>query len=499
LRGNHQLQWSEFDKLTFNINQVSDLDYPKDFTDEFPNYANSGLENRVNYTARSDISTTSLTAIYYKHLLSANSLADNSMAVHQLPEIKFDTTINQISNTPLFYKFGLTYTNFYRQKKYDDISLFGTQRYASNNSLGANPAQCEHNLNLGDGYCSLREDGTYDPAQDIIRSGQRLNYSASLLTPSYTALDSISLSPELSYHETHYLFPVGDDEYKAQRYLEFDVLSRSKLYRIFEGLDSKYKHEFIPELSYRWIPWYQHDKHPFFGADADGEIPVVSRNIISDDDLKNDNKIQFDYEDRIYDRNLITLNLINRVVEKNNASGLYKNIFDIQIRQSYDIYQSYNGKNKNEPLSDLSSTANLYLSEYTLSNQTNYYPYQAATNSSTTLTYINSLQQYIKLGYSSKQTGGPKQDDVSISLGFVTAYLNLLTGVVLDTSENRQSDSRIKKVSLITQIKPPGECWAINLYRNQKVGSEAEWKLGFDMSWDGKPTKVIPPQELNIN
>jgi LPS-assembly protein len=142
---------------------------------------------------------------------------------------------------------------------------------------------------------------------------------------------------------------------------------------------------------------------------------------------------------------------------------------------------------------------NLYLNEVTISNQANYYPYLSATNSSTTITYRNTLQQYFKIGYISKRSEEPKQDDVSLALGFVTSYINLLTGVILDTSENRQSDSRIKKVSLITQIKPPGECWAINFYRDQKIGLEAEWKVQFNFSFDGKPTKVIPPEELSIN
>ena len=49
------------------------------------------------------------------------------------------------------------------------------------------------------------------------------------------------------------------------------------------------------------------------------------------------------------------------------------------------------------------------------------------------------------------------------------------------------------------QLKPPGECWAVDFYRDQKVGSEAEWKIKFDFSFDGKPTKGIPPAELGIN
>ena len=495
IRGYNQYQLTPSEKFCISLNQVSDLEYPQDFFDEFPNYADSGLENRFNYTNNSDNTSLSIGAVYYKHLLSANALSNNAPAVHQLPEVNFDSVIKEVPNTPFFYKFNLNYTNFYRDTNYDDITNNGTQNFVSNY---ANDPRCENNESF-DPQCMTSSDGQFNEGTDAIRTGQRLMAKGALLTKSYALGNVINISPEISYNESHYIFPVGENKYSTKRYLEFDLLSRSKLFDIYQGKNSKYKHEFIPEFSYRWIPWMQENPNQFFGIASDGDIPVVSKNIISDNDLNNENKVQFDYHDRVYDRNLITLTLLNRVIEKNDMTSSYTNIFDLQIKQSYDLYQALYGKNKNEPLSDLSSLMNLYLNEVTISNQANYYPYLSATNSSTTITYRNTLQQYFKIGYISKRSEEPKQDDVSLALGFVTSYINLLTGVILDTSENRQSDSRIKKVSLITQIKPPGECWAINFYRDQKIGLEAEWKVQFNFSFDGKPTKVIPPEELSIN
>ena len=221
---------------------------------------------------------------------------------------------------------------------------------------------------------------------------------------------------------------------------------------------------------------------------------------MGDADIGNQNGLQFDYDDRIYDQHLITLSLLNRVIRKKTSDQAYKNLLDFRLTQSYDVYQaSGSGENKGQPLSDLSGTLTLNLDYFTLTNQFNYYPYLSATDSSTSLSHLNEQQQYFKIGYISKRTGGLKQDDVSLALGFVTAHLNLLTGVIVDTSENRQSDNRLKKFSLIAQIKPPGECWAVNFYRDQKVGVEAEWRVRFDFSFDGKPPKVIPPAELAIN
>ena len=506
IRGYQQYQLSPSEKFRVSLNQVSDLQYPQDFFDEFPNYADSGLENRFNYTNNSDSTSLSLNAIYYKHLLSANALSNNAPAVHQLPEIKFDSLIKEIPDTPLFYKFNLTYTNFYRDTKYDDISFKGSQGYVSNY---AGDPRCE-NLDkdatatdpVGGHFgpqCDTKSDGTFNEEVDIIRTGQRMMAKGALLTKSYALGDTVNFSPEISYNESHYIFPVGENKYSTKRYLEFDLLSRSKLFNVYQGVDSKFKHEFIPEISYRWIPWMQENPNQFFGTSNENDIPVVSKNIISDNDLSNKNNIQFDYQDRVYDRNLITLTLLNRVIKKNDTTSVYSNIFDIQIKQSYDLYQALYGVNRNQPLSDLASFMNIYMDEITISNQANYYPYLSATNSTTTVTYKNALQQYFKIGYISKRSEEPKLDDVSLALGFVTSYINVLTGVILDTSANRQSDSRLKKVSLIAQIKPPGECWSINFFRDQKIGLEADWKVQFNFSFDGKPTKVIPPDELRIN
>lgn len=493
LKGYSQIDLANSQFLNININQMSDIQYPQDFPDEFPNYSDSGLENRLTYTKNYIHTSLNANAIYYRHLLAADPRGNNSMAVHKLPELNFNTTLKKIENTPIYYKFDLDYSNFHREKKYDDVSWNGQLRYATNTT--GNPA-CEKDPLAPS--CYIINDDFYDDTKDLMRTGQRLMYKGALTTPAYNISNTLTLTPEISYNESHYLFPVGDRQYAAKKYIELDLLTRTKLYRIFDTEQNlKYRHEFIPELNYRWIPWINENQNPFFGLSSTDTNPVVSKVIQSDDSLENGNGVQFDYRDRIYDRHLITLTLLNRVVKK--ELDKYSNVFDLQIKQSYDLHQAMYGQNRNQPLSDLSSLMNLYLNDFTLNNQTNYYPYQSATNHSTSLTYKNAFGQYFRIGYISKQTDGPQQQDASFAIGFVSTYINLLTGIVIDTSEGRSSDSRLKKLSMITQFKPPGECWAINFYRDQKVGLEAEWTIRFDFSFDGKPTKVIPPDELNIN
>lgn len=495
IQGYSQQEINSFAQARIKINQISDLQYPKDFFEEFKTYAEGGLENRFNLSARSTHSLAQFDAIYYKHLLESDPLQANTSAVHTLPELKLDLTTTQIGSTPLFFRFNAQYDAFSRKNKWDDISTSGQQKYVTN--ITNDPA-CAHESSTG---CSPVYDGTYNEGTDLLRTGQRVFYKASLLTQTFTPADFVNVSPEVSFNEAHYLFPEGNNRYNVRRFAQLDVNSRSRLFRIYdsENPDRKFKHELIPELSYTYIPFVEQEAHPFFGNIANGEYAFSSRNNLSDTDLNTPYGLQYDYYDRIYDRHLVTLTFLNRVVRKRLSDRSYKNMFDFRLAQSYDLYQIQNKYSQsNQPLSDLSGTLNLYLEEFTLSNQFNYYPYLSATNSTTSLSYLNDQQQYFKIGYNSNRAEGPRVDDVILALGFVTNYINVLSGFIVDTSENRDSDSRLKKFSLITQLKPPGECWGVNFYREQQVGLEAEWRVKFVFSFDGKPPKIIPPDELKI-
>lgn len=496
------------DKVRLLINQVSDLQYPKDFFDEFKkSSADSGLENKIAYSLPTDNILLSAEAIYFKHLLEANPLSSNSAAVHKLPELRLNTQLYRLANSPFYFKADAVAENFYREKKYDDISFFLNQKFASNI---ANDPTCDHALAAGKNWsqCNLTDDGQYNEGQDMIRSGQRMNLRTTLTTEAITLGSVANVTPQLSLLHSSYLFPVGDEKYNQRNMAKFELLSRSKLYNIYDGkvsngvLENKFKHELIPEISYAWIPWIQQNAHPFFGS-LSGDDQFYSDSAISDNDFMTNNQnstqtLQFDGNDRILDRHVITLTLLNRVIEKNIKHNSYKNILDFRLSQSYDFYKESQSGKYGQPLSKLTADTTLSLGEFIFTNQLVYDTQLAAADSSSSLTYLNSLQQYFRLGYNSIRSGSVNQDDALLAIGFVTNYLNLLTGVIIDTSENRTSDSRLKKHSLIAQFKPPGECWAINFFREQRIGLDAEWKVSFDFSFDGKPTKVIPPEELNI-
>lgn len=495
LNGYHSYSPNPDEKYRLHAMLVSDLQYPKDFYDEFTNYSDSALENSLSYNHSFEHSEFNIETAYYRSLLQADPLATNDSSVHRFPEIHFDSTMQEISDLPLYYTINTNFTKFYRNKAYDDISVLNGQRFVSNNF---NDPRCENSAIAG---CIPVNDGNFAENNDIIRTGNRFNFKSTLNTETYNFGNFMNLSPKISFNETDYYFPIGQKTSASRRYLQFELNTRTKFYRLSESDDGeeKFKNELIPEIRYSWIPWNMQDEHPFFGASNVAEAPYSSRSIISDTDLNTPGNVLFDYTDRVYDRHIISFSLLNRLVRKKIKDNIYKTIVNFTLTQSYDLYQAQHGTNKDQPLSDLAGTLLLDLDQVQSYTQVNYFPYLSATNTTTTLSFLNSNQQYFKVGLTSNRTQIPTQDDVSFAIGFVSYYVNVLTGVVFDASPDRDSTSRLKKFSLITQLKPPGECWAVNFYRDQKVGLEAEWKIKFDFSFDGKPTKVIPPAELNIN
>ncbi len=481
--------------LRLQVSLVSDLQYPKDFSVEFKNYSDPALENSLSYSHQWSHSVFTFGGSYYRNLLSANPLEENTNAVHRLPEIKYDSSLLKLSNSPFYFKYDLNYTQFSRKQPFDDMALSGDQRYAANNK---NDPSCEHQP---DPTCKSTFDNNYDPLIDQIRSGQRANARATVTTETFNIGSFADVSPSLSFNETQYFFPVGESRFNARHYTQLDLNSRTKFYRIYDedfaSSKVKYKHEIIPEIQYSMIPWIQQENHSFFGGPDTNRNPNTSHDlIVSDKDINAKRGLQFDFDDRIYDRNVISFSILNNLIEKKEATDTYKTIMTFRLSQSYDFYQA--SLNSDQPFSKLAATFDLDLDQIKSSSQVAYSPYQQASNSITTFSYLNQQQQYFKIGFTSTRIE-EKHDDISFALGFVSPYVNILTGVVFDASAGIDNAKRLKRNSFITQLKPPGECWAVNFYYDQKESLAGEYNVKFDFSWDGKPTKVIPPDELKIN
>ena len=98
------------------------------------------------------------------------------------------------------------------------------------------------------------------------------------------------------------------------------------------------KHEIEPEFSISGIPWLQQTNSTFFGDNTLAPIYLESQPV-SDADFLSPKGLQFDYEDRITQRNIMSLVLNNRFVKKTWTadSPSYRQIISIKNGTNYEL------------------------------------------------------------------------------------------------------------------------------------------------------------------
>ncbi len=501
-----------------DINLASDLQYAKDFPFETLNLGDSAMENRVSYTKNGDISHTSIDSSYYVNMLHGDPLSGNEDAVHRLPELRYAQTLQNIGRSNWLYSLDLTYTNFARSgNAYDDMSIQnnanGTITKYPTNTCNLPNWEDYQDSNGNKLDCKRVYDGNYDRNRDLIRTGQRLDFQPSLYYP-IRIMDGLGIVPRLAYRETHYNFDIQDQPYVARRYVRTEITSRAQVSRLYgDTLDPKgtlYKHEILPEVTYTHLPWSMQDDHPFFGTGSISEAPFSSRDSISDLDISSDYGIQFDYNDRVYDRNLMTFALTNKVTRKRwiNQTPQYQQIGYLRLAQSYDASQ--NGSRSAEPWSDISATLDIQLDYFQTYSNFNYFPYQNVSNTSSRIRLIDSGGQFVQVAVTRQYKiipGEPvntstRQEDYTISAGFISKYINFMGKRVYDANFSESGGNLIKSQAIIAQIKPAGDCALFtllleNIPGDRKKQEDFRYAFNFEFNFDGVPKPPLPPAALD--
>ncbi len=270
--------------------------------------------------------------------------------------------------------------------------------------------------------------------------------------------------PKLSYRETHYNFDISNEPYLVRRYLRTEVSTRANFSRVYgDTINSKatrYKHEIVPEVTYSRIPWFSQENHPFFGTGSISDAPFTSRDSISDLDISSDYGVQFDYNDRVYDRDLVTVAVLNKVTEKRWIGDRpeYRQIGYLKLSQSYDATQQ-NRLGKSESWSDLTATMDVRLDNFQTYSIINYFPYQNVSNVSSRVRVLNDRGQFLQVQLAQQYAVVPGQDidttqrteDYTFSAGVITRYFNLMGKVVYNA---KGTGDQIKAWAYITQFKP---------------------------------------------
>lgn len=511
IRYNHYQEMPDGGISRAQVNLASDLQYPKDFPLETLNHGDSAMENRVSYTKNTESQHYSVDSSYYVNLLQADPLAGNEDAVHRLPELRFSQIQKNIGESNFVYSFDVDMVNFARSgNAYDDMTssaLYPNIRYPK--SICNDPANNNSPKWEDIAGCKRYYDGEYEPGVDQIRTGQRLDLRPTIYYPIRFG-NTLDLVPKVAYRETHYSFNIPDQPYIARRYLRTELTARSNLARIYgDALSSKatrYKHEIIPEVTYTRLPWLSQDDHPFFGAGSQNDAPYSSRDSITDFDIASDYGLQFDYNDRVYDRNLLTFAVINKITEKRWIMDRpeYRQIGYLKLAQSYDESQK-TSSGSSEPWSNLTAILDVRLDNFQTYTIANYYPYQNVTNSSSRVRLLNNKGQFVE-GQLSLQYPitpgqavdvGARQEDYTFSAGFIARYLNAMGKVTYDANPKDSDSYKVKSWAIITQLKPPGDCLVINLAADKVTGGETRYSFLFDFNFDGNPKPPLPSSTLD--
>lgn len=488
------------------MNLASDLQYSKDFPIETMNHGDSAMENRFSYTKNSQDQHYSVDSSYFVNMLHGNPLSGNDDAVHRMPELRFAQSQKNIGGSNFIYSMDLNFSNFARSENaYDDM-----EEQIINGAKIRFPKNTCHSPNWEDNpNCQRIYDGSYDPNIDQIRTGQRIDFKPTLYYPIKLG-DGVNLIPKINYRETHYNFDIEENPYLIRRYIRAELSGRLNLSRIYGDTIStkatRYKHEILPEVTYSRLPWLMQENHSFFGTGSLSEAPYSSRDSITDLDIGSDYRAQFDYNDRVYDRNLMTLSILNKVTEKRWVGGHpeYRQLGYLKLAQSYDATQEHK-TGVNEPWSDITATLDMRLDRFQTYSIFNYFPYHNVTNASSRVRLLSAdghfvqaqLTRQYKITPGQPVEGNDRQEDYTMSAGLVSKYLNIMGKFVYDANWSASSSrDRIKSWAYVAQFKPPGDCWLITFIHDQVTGGDTIFKLNFEFTFDGKPKPPIPPEAL---
>ena len=460
------------------INLVSDIQYLLDFPNEYRGVlGDPALENRFSLTKNTEKNHFSLDAAYYVNLLKTNVKDKNDDAVHRFPELRYSLTETELGDSGLLFQVDAKFNNFSRNGNFS----FDEITFDPNDADGITKR-----------FDSSR-DGSFDfgdTDRDQIRTGQRLDVQPKISYPMNVA-GVIDLLPSLSYRQTNYEFGVSDRPSVQRSYAQASLSTRTELHRVFSTSPlEKFKHSFIPEIKYTNIPYFQQPDHPFFGSSSE-EANFRSDQPITDEDFFSDASLQFDYEDRVLDRHLVTFQIENIITSKVETEDEidYRQIGRFSLSQRYDIREAGRDDRTVRPWSDIEGRLQFSSRYFSTNSVFNYFPYHKVTNSISNIRLNNRYGDFLGASYTKNfiitddinVNRDNRNENLGFQVGLVSRYFNL-TGV-LDYSV---VTSDINSWNYQVQFIPPGACWGLVFRHQQVIGGESNFDFSFSFSFDGK-------------
>ncbi len=475
-----------------DIRQVSDLRYPRDFPMEILGHGDPALESKTSLSKTTDNQAASAEVDIYTNLLRADPLSNNDTAVHRAPELRYSLKETDLADSGFLFTLDSQYVNFTRNKyNYDEMSTtdLGGGRY-SRRSTDNNKRE-------------LPRDGTFTPyvngqPGDLMRTGQRFDIRPKVSRP-FRVGRALDVVPAVSYRETQYRFypdematEAGYAPSAARRYLQTDLAIKTEFSKVYGSADPKadrLKHAFEPEVSYSHIPWSRQPNHPFFG-DFQGLQYSRQFEPVSDFDLNNPRTgLQFDYQDRTFEKQVVNFAIQNRFTQKTwiNGEPEYRTVGIVRLSQSYDINEAKSPTPR--PWSTVDLLADIRLAKFETYTTTRYNGYAQVSNVSSRVRYKVTEKNFVQVNYTRNYifdenyyiTPGSETRNFSWGLGFLFKYVEAVG----------QFDYEARKVELQSfsyalNFRPPGRCWLIKFEHRQPLFADAQIRASFNFDFGGE-------------
>ncbi|NJL25561.1 MAG: hypothetical protein HC902_10575 [Calothrix sp. SM1_5_4] len=243
-------------------------------------------------------------------------------------------------------------------------------------------------------------------------------------------------------------------------------------------------------MSYSQILWMRTPNHPFFGAFQGLQVSRQYEPPVSDTDLNNPNtRIQFDYEDRTYERQVVDFALTNRLTKKvwNNGNADYLTTAVFRLSQSYDFNEARS--TTPHPWSSINALLDVRTGHFETYTTAAYNPYAKITNLSSRVRLMTTPQNFVQVAYTRNTifddeyriSENGETRNVSFGGGIVTRYLE--TSGQIDYAP---LSDKIQSWSYLLNIRPPGHCWLIRVEHRQIVGGDPQIKASFNFDFGGE-------------
>ncbi len=471
-----------------DLNLGSDLRLPRDFPSEIKGHGDPALENKASITKFSDDHYFSVEADMYNNLLKTYPLASNEDSVHRVPEIRYSFKEQQLwDNGPLFH-FDTNFVSFARERyNYDDVLTGGPEA-----KIGP--------------HGEVIRDGVYDPKTDFFRTGQRLDIRPTLAYP-FQLWRKVDINPSVFLRETQYKFyptdaaenpadpaEPGFSSSASRRYVQTEITFKTEFSRIFGDLNdpqaTRWKHAIEPEIGYSQIPWARRPNHPFFGEN-EGQQYSRQYDPISETDINNRNsRLQFDYEDRTFERRVMDFGLTNRFTRKTwlNSNPEYRTAVLFRLGQAYDFKEA--DSPTPHPWSSINSLLDARFQHFETYTTASFNGYAKVTNTSSRVKIMVTPTNYLQVAYSRNYiltddyVVADETRNVGIGAGMNTKYIDIMGQV-----DFLARTFKVQAWKYLLNIRPPGRCWHIRFEHNQVVGSDdptIKGSIAFDFGGENK-------------